>query len=238
MTAKKSKPAAANSDYVPSERELAVVRKAASRDDDASLAPSIKLENNQLTFRHPEPAFGHLLLQEALGSADHDFTAGLLYQLANALPKDLGPAEEQINFMISVVKSIKPRDQVEAMLAAQMAVIHAAVMTLGRRLMTVDNIPQQDSAERALNKLARTFAAQLEALKRYRGSGEQQVPVPAQSSSGAGKAATPGPLAEVPSDSEANLSVVRDPQKSAADESNADESPPRIVPMKRASGGR
>ena len=39
------------------------------------------------------------------------------------------------------------------------------------------NIPQQDSAERAFNKLARTFAAQVEALKRYRTGGQQSVTV-------------------------------------------------------------
>jgi hypothetical protein len=33
--------------------------------------------------------------------------------------------------------------------------------------------PQQDSAVRAFNKLARTFAAQVETLKRYLGGGEQ-----------------------------------------------------------------
>jgi hypothetical protein len=37
-------------------------------------------------------------------------------------------------------------------------------------------IPQQDSAVRAFNKLARTFAAQVETLKRYRGGGEQTMP--------------------------------------------------------------
>jgi hypothetical protein len=41
----------------------------------------------------------------------------------------------------------------------------------------VENIPQQDSAERAFNKLARTFAAQVEALKRYRTGGGQTVRV-------------------------------------------------------------
>jgi hypothetical protein len=45
-----------------------------------------------------------------------------------------------------------------------------------RRLAHVDNIPQQDSAERAFNKLA-TFAVQMEALKRHRTSGEQRVTV-------------------------------------------------------------
>jgi hypothetical protein len=39
------------------------------------------------------------------------------------------------------------------------------------------NIPQQDSASNAFNKLTRTFSMQLEALKRYRTGGEQKVTV-------------------------------------------------------------
>ena len=50
-------------------------------------------------------------------------------------------------------------------------------MTFARRLNNVDNIPQQDSAERAFNKLTRTFAIQVEALKRYRTGGQQKVTV-------------------------------------------------------------
>lgn len=63
------------------------------------------------------------------------------------------------------------------MLAAQMAAVHMATMTFARRLAHVDNIAQQASTERAFNKLARTFAVQLEALKRYRTGGEQKVTV-------------------------------------------------------------
>ena len=63
--------------------------------------------------------------------------------------------------MLSVVKGIEPRDQVEAMLAAQMAAVHMASMTFARRLAHVENIPQQDSASNAFNKLTRTFAAQM-----------------------------------------------------------------------------
>ena len=44
-----------------------------------------------------------------------------------------------------------------------------------RRLNHVENISQQDAAERALNKLARTYAVQMEALKRYRTGGQQRV---------------------------------------------------------------
>jgi hypothetical protein len=41
----------------------------------------------------------------------------------------------------------------------------------------MSSLSQQDSAERAFNKLARTFAAQVEALKRYRSGGEQKMTV-------------------------------------------------------------
>ena len=56
----------------------------------------------------------------------------------------------------------RPQDPLEAMLAAQMSAVHMLTMEFSRRLNNVDNIPQQDSAERALNKLGRTYAAQLD----------------------------------------------------------------------------
>jgi len=37
-------------------------------------------------------------------------------------------------------------------------------MTMARRLATVENDQQQDSAQNAFNKLARTFALQFESL--------------------------------------------------------------------------
>jgi hypothetical protein len=113
----------------------------------------------------------------ALGNTDSDFLKGLLTQLASASSKGTEADETVLNFMLSVVKAVEPKDEVETMIAAQMAAIHVATMTFARRLSNVENIPQQDSAERALNKLARTFAAQVEALKRYRTGGEQKVTV-------------------------------------------------------------
>ena len=50
-------------------------------------------------------------------------------------------------------------------------------MTFVRRLAHVESIPQQDSAERAFNKLTRTFAAQMSALKEYRSNDEQKMTV-------------------------------------------------------------
>jgi hypothetical protein len=125
---------------------------------------------------HPRPDVGQALLMEALGTGDLDVSDGLIRQLANAGAK--GTLEEcDLNFILALVKGIEPRDQIEVMLAAQMAAVHNATMTFAGRLNRVENIPQQDSAERAFNKLARTFAVQVEALKRYRTGGQQKVTV-------------------------------------------------------------
>jgi len=103
-----------------------------------------------------------------------DFVNGIVSH-ANASGRGRDIDEYGLNFMLSVIKGIEPRDQLEAMLAAQMAAVHVASMTFARRLAGVENIPQQDSAERAFNKLTRTFAMQMEALKRYRTGAEQKV---------------------------------------------------------------
>jgi hypothetical protein len=114
-------------------------------------------------------------LSNALGSADEEFLNGIVSQLVNASAHGQENDERRLNFMLSVINGIEPRDQLEAMLAAQMAAVHMASMTFARRLANVENVPQQDSAERAFNKLTRTFTTQMEALKRYRTGGEQKV---------------------------------------------------------------
>jgi hypothetical protein len=143
-------------------------------------APRLKVVPNAkgaVTVDHPNKALGQIALMKALGTADDDFLKGLVAQLVNVGSQGSAPDEDGTNFMLSIVKGIESRDQVEAMLAAQMAAVHNATMTFARRLAHVDNIPQQDSAQTAFNKLARTFAAQVEALKRYRSGGEQKMTV-------------------------------------------------------------
>ena len=85
--------------------------------------------------------------------------------------------EANLNFALSIIADIKPKDQLEAMLATQMACVHIASMTFARRLAHTETIAQQDSAEKAYNKLLRTFTTQMEALRKYRTGGEQKVTV-------------------------------------------------------------
>lgn len=60
-------------------------------------------------------------------------------------------------------------------IALEMALIHDAMMRMAISLPHTETVPQQESVANALNKLARTFALQLEALKRWRSTGQQQV---------------------------------------------------------------
>ena len=167
--------------YEPTPYERAAMVAYVARKKEKPLAPRMKVLEKEGVYQiapdYPEAAIAHVLLMKAIGAKDLDFLDGLLEQLFNAGTRGSTADEHGLNFMLSVVKGIEPKDQVEAMLAAQMAAVHNATMTFARRLAHVDNIPQQDSAERAFNKLARTFAAQVEALKRYRSGGEQTVRV-------------------------------------------------------------
>jgi hypothetical protein len=134
-----------------------------------SAATNIKIDHSDL-------AYGQFALLKALGTTDLDFFDGLIGQLVNA-SSEKGASEKGTNCMLAVVKGLEPRDQIESMLAAQMAAVQMAMMTFSRRLAHIDNIQQQDSAERAFNKLARTFAAQISTLKEYRSKGEQKMTV-------------------------------------------------------------
>jgi len=97
---------------------------------------------------------------------------------------------EGLNFMLSTIKSIHPRDGIEAVLAAQMAAVHMSVMNYVDDLARLDHAPQpqQEMAERTLNKLSRTFATLVGALKHYRTGGEQKLTVRHVSVSDGGQA--------------------------------------------------
>ena len=167
--------------YEQTPEERVVVEANAARKKELPVAPRMKVSEKggvaQIEPDHPDFAVGYILLMEALGTTELDFLNGLLGQLASAGSRGKSVDESGLNFMLSVVKGIEPKDQVETMLAAQMAAVHMATMTSARLLNHVENIAQLDSNERAFNKLARTFAAQVEALRRHRTGGEQKVTV-------------------------------------------------------------
>ena len=116
-------------------------------------------------------------MADTLGVADREAMHGIIRQLVKASVSGESPDEVNLAFMISMVKSIKPRDSIEAMLVAQMVSVHVMAMRCAHHLANADDLAQHDSAARALGRLARTFPAQIEALNRYRSHGEPAITV-------------------------------------------------------------
>jgi len=85
--------------------------------------------------------------------------------------------EDRRGFMPAIVRDIAPRDGIERMLAVQMATTHVALIRQGKRMAYAEQLPQFEAHERAYNKLARTFAAQVETLRKHRNGGKQTVTV-------------------------------------------------------------
>src|SRR5437660_7118040 len=148
----------------------------------------IKLLSHGFSIDHPDPELGEQLMADALGVADRDAMHGILKQLVKASVNGEKPDEVSLSFMISMVKSIKPRDSVEAMLVAQMVSVHVMAMRCAHHLANAQDIARHDSAARALGRLARTFPAQIEALNRYRSHGEPAITVQNLSVGDGGKA--------------------------------------------------
>ena len=114
-------------------------------------------------------------LNGVMGTKNTDFAEGLFTQVRNAVSKGPKTDIHATNFALAAIAGVGPKDEIEAMLAAQMAAVHKATMTYAMLLTHSDTIRQQDSNSRALNQLARTFTTQVEALKRHRSSGQQVV---------------------------------------------------------------
>ncbi|MEQ8341502.1 MAG: hypothetical protein RID15_04020 [Marinovum algicola] len=159
------------------DRIKTVADKQVARADGPPMKLAMKDGVLQVNFTHADPDLAHILMMADLGTCDAHFLAGIQSQVATIGANGRRLDETASNFILSVARGIQPRDELEAMLAVQMGAIHQATMMMARRFNHVENIPQQDSAEKALNKLARTFATQMEALKRYRTGGQQKVTV-------------------------------------------------------------
>jgi hypothetical protein len=84
----------------------------------------------------------------------------------------------QINATVAALAGIAPRDELEAMLAAQILGAHNAAMECYRRAMIKEQtLEGRREALSQANKLSRTYTLLLDALNRHRGKGQQKVTV-------------------------------------------------------------
>lgn len=184
MGAKKNKNAKVSANakaYTLTDEERAAAARLLERIKRSPALPRFKVETNsdssKIGYDHENQTVGAILLSDALGISDEFLRDCLVSQLADVAGEGKAVTSRQLNNIAALVAAISPRDSTEAILACQMAAIHNATMTAARRLSNVETIPQQDSASNMLNKLARTFTTQMETLKKYRSTGEQNIRV-------------------------------------------------------------
>ena len=119
-------------------------------------------------------------LYQAFGTTSIDFVDHMFDKLIAAAcesNRDKPLTQTQINSVIAAMAGINPQDEVEAMLASQMIATHFAAMRRFSGIKNSETIPQLDSNGNMAIKLMRTFAAQMEALSRYRSKGQQKMTV-------------------------------------------------------------
>lgn len=109
-----------------------------------------------------------------------EFSLSLLNQVVRAGCNNEDQQKMLDNTLVGI-SDIKPKDTIEAMLAAQMLAIHNAAMknlTRANGLLSSRSYKEIELGAKAFNvanKLARTYATQVEALQRYRGKGQQKM---------------------------------------------------------------
>jgi hypothetical protein len=169
-------------EYQPTDAELSIISSIIKHQKNVAprVRAKVELSDGRLPhplWDHPDQSISTAIWSAALGTHSLEFGETLFHQLARASRTGDSLTAWEINGLLAIVLGIGPRDEVEALLAAQMAAVHNATMVAARRLMHAEDNARQDSASTMFNKLARTFAAQVEALKKHRLKGEQTIKV-------------------------------------------------------------
>jgi hypothetical protein len=137
-----------------------------------------------------------------LGGNEPGFNSGLALQIVCATVRGKDIDHDDANFALEFVKGAKPQDPIEAALATQMASIHIQVMRFVYHFGNARTGAEFNHYESMLTRLARTFVAQVEALKRYRNTSEPGVTVQKVSVKDGGQAivgnVTQNPASTVP----------------------------------------
>ena len=86
--------------------------------------------------------------------------------------------DKQMSAIVAALAGMKPKDELEAMMAAQLIAAHNAVMECYRRAMISEQSFEGRSENlNQANKLSRAYTSLVEALNKHRGKGQQKVTV-------------------------------------------------------------
>jgi len=170
------------------EAERALLESFRERRSNAVTVPRAELkeadgEGRTLSLAHKTESdfdLAEAVLCEALGTEDKKYAGSLINSIANAsaAPDRLQEnGHEIIGNAIVAASTLKAESPSEGMLIAQMIAVHNSAMTMLSKMHSSTHLKQMDSMANQANKLLRTFAAQMETLKRFRQKASQTVRV-------------------------------------------------------------
>jgi hypothetical protein len=118
-------------------------------------------------------------LNRALGTLSPDFVRTSLLQLQAAARSPYGTISEMaINAALAMIEAAAPKDELEGALAVQMACTHTAAMSILSKLDSAFGSERRIAAfGSTAARLMRTFAMQVEVLRRLRNGGQQIIRV-------------------------------------------------------------
>lgn len=101
------------SDYQPTPQEIEAVRK--FTDGKSKRSPEVKASLSgegllTLALDHPDKFIGQVWLMEAFGTDDLCFYEGLMMQIVNLTSRSRKINEQAMNFILSIIKGIEPKD--------------------------------------------------------------------------------------------------------------------------------
>lgn len=164
-------------EYDPTPAEKEAIEEFLALPDELPQYATVPHFPNMIKFRHPRQEIAGAVVMRALGITDQRLYTSMIAQVTNALSRGNEPDVSELNAAIAMVAGIEPRDNLEAMLAFQMATVHVLSLRHARSMVTSETIDQLDIQERIVNKLMRTFTSQMEALRKHRNGGSQKVVV-------------------------------------------------------------
>lgn len=114
---------------------------------------------------------GRARLRALFGTASDAFVDGQIDALVHTLSQGLGrpPEQAQVEAALALIAGVRPRNELEAVLAVQIAATSAIALRLNRRLMKTDPA-MADFLDAGIiaTKFMRAFAGQVEALAKLR----------------------------------------------------------------------
>ena len=118
-------------------------------------------------------------LNTALGTRSGDFVNASLFQIQAASRSPWGGISElSMNAALAMIEAAAPKDEIEGALAVQMACTHIAAMAVLAKLDVAFATERRIAAfGSAAARLLKSFAMQVEVLRRLRNGGQQIVRV-------------------------------------------------------------